>query len=255
MKRLMGNRRLWQELLAIVGFVVLLPACPSLSTLQTPSTVPEGEVRFALGLEAVGASGEDVGGSSTSFVAPQFEFAVRYGVTDNIDLGGKIFAIGGELGMKYQFLEGSFDGAVAPSLSFISFSSSTTAVDGTTADESVSILYMHLPFLFGANVSDTITVGFGPKFMYVLAFGDVEVSGEGASATMQGLMGGLYLGLPIQVGDAFWIAPEINVYTQLAVEDVDAFSDLVWQGGLGLYFGGGGDSDDEDVDEDATAWH
>jgi len=207
----------------------VLTGCPSLSTLQTPATVPEGDFRFAIGLEAVGVVS---GGASGT--APQAEFAARYGVSDNIDIGAKVYGLGAELGLKWQFLRGGFDAAVAPAVSFISISS--TGASGESA--SISVFYFHLPLLFGANLSDSFTLAFGPKFLYGLFLGDVSTSSGDEFASGDVLMGGLYLGLPIRVGGAFWVAPEINVYTPFVAEGDAAFDSVWWQGGIGLYFGG-----------------
>lgn len=215
---------------ALAATAFLNVGCPSLSTLQTPRTVPEGEVRFAVGAETVGLAAE---GDAVTF--PQVEFGARYGVAENFDVGAKIYLLGAEIGMKWQFLRGGFDMAVAPAISFASFSAS----DGSGGSSTVSFLYLHLPFLMGANLSDRVTLSFGPKFMYALIFGDVTSStGDADFDAVSGLFGGLYLGLPIRLGSAFWIAPEINVYTNLVNDGGDSFTVAIWQGGLGFYFGG-----------------
>src|SRR5581483_8131185 len=76
-----------------------LAGCPSLSTMQTPRTVPQGQVRLGLGFEAVGIktpTKTDSSGNTTpgqTFTFPQFEFVARYGLTDNLDIGGKLYLI------------------------------------------------------------------------------------------------------------------------------------------------------------------
>ena len=178
-------------------------------------------------------SGRRVGGRhqrrSTSGAAPQIEFGIRHGLTDNLDIGGKIYVAGLELGVKYQYLTGSFDGAIAPAISGMYFG---------TSEGSGGFLYIHLPFLFDVDVSDTFSFAFGPKFLYAVVFGDVTEGEDDIDFSSDGLLGGLYLGFPFRLGDAFWLVPEINLYTGLATEG-DAFDVLLWQGGIGLLFGGG----------------
>src|SRR6185436_17269080 len=120
--------------LSLVGLGIaslVLAGCPSLSTLQTPRTVPQGQVRFGLGLEGVGIKTASRTSNGTNFPAtsvtlPQFEFSTRYGLTDNLDIGGKLYFFGAELGLKYQPVRGDLDLAIAPAASYISLSSSSS---------------------------------------------------------------------------------------------------------------------------------
>ena len=219
-----------------ISFVSLtLAGCPSLSTMQTPRTVPQGQVRFGLGFEAVGiktAAKTDTATNTTtpsqSVTFPQFELTLRYGVTDNLDIGGKLYLIGAEAGFKYQFLRGPLDVAIAPAASYISFGSSSGDSSG-----SISATYLHLPVLFGFNLNDNVTISFGPKLLYTIAsITASDSTNDRSSAATSGLWVGGYLSLPLKVGHAFWIAPEINVYRPLK-EDV-----FLYQGGLALLFGG-----------------
>ncbi len=218
------------------GIVSLtLAGCPSLSTMQTPRTVPQGQVRLGLGFEALGiktashtdSTGQTVPGESLTL--PQFEFAARYGLTDNMDIGGKLYFFGAELGLKYQFLRGPLDVAIAPAASYISIGSSSNGSSG-----SISATYLHLPVLFGFNLNENVVLSFGPKFLYTIASVTTSdsSSNDRSSAATSGLWLGGYVSLPLKVGHAFWIAPEINVYRPLK-EDV-----LLYQGGLALLFGG-----------------
>lgn len=211
----------------LVVAVVLATGCPSLSTLQTPSTVPKGKLRGAVGAEAVGIKS---GGASITL--PQLELGLRYGVTDNLDLGAKLYGFGGELGLKYQFLRGEIDGAVAPAVSYMSISASASG-NGNTATSSLSILYLHLPILFGYNVSENVTLGFGPKALLVRSSAEAKGNDAKASATNSGFLGGAYVGIPLKLGDAFWIAPELNIYKAFS-----GVGGVLWQGGIGFYFGG-----------------
>jgi hypothetical protein len=220
--------------LVVVTFALfVLAGCPSLSTMQTPSTVPKGDVRFGVGFEGIGY--KDASGSVT---LPQTEFSARYGVTDDIDVGAKLYFLGAELGAKYQFLHGDFEASVAPAVAYISVSSDTSDSSGNSATTKVSVAYIHLPLLLGYKVSDTIELSFGPKALDTIASGSSSASSgsssDASSATASGFMAGGYFSIPIRLGKAFWVAPEINVYKPFA----DNTSGVLWQGGLVLLFGG-----------------
>jgi hypothetical protein len=204
--------------------LLLLAGCPSLSTLQTVSTVPKGKTRFAVGAEVIGYKEK-----SGSVTAPQTEFGVRYGVTDDIDVGAKIYFLGAEFGGKYQFLRGALDASVAPAVSYISITS------GSGSDESkVSVAYIHLPILLGYNVSDSLTLGFGPKVLYTIATGSATSGTDTSSATASGFMAGGFVQIALKVGGAFWLAPELNIYKPFA----EGAEGVLFQGGLGMFFGG-----------------
>ena len=157
---------------------------------------------------------------------------MRYGLTDNLDIGGKLYLIGAEAGLKYQFLRGSLDLALAPAISYLSLSNSTSDGSGNNASSSVSVTYLHLPLLMGFNINDSVMLSFGPKLLYTILSGTVSSNSDTASASVSGLWVGGYVSIPAKVGNAFWIAPEINVYRPLR-EDV-----FLYQGGLALLFGG-----------------
>jgi hypothetical protein len=98
------------------------------------------------------------------------------------------------------------------------------------------VAYLHAPLLFGYNASDRVTIGFGPKFLYAIAWGSGTDTTSGAkeSATSTGAMLGGFINLPLRLGNAFWIAPEVNVYKPIG----EGRGGLLWQGGLAFLFGG-----------------
>jgi hypothetical protein len=210
-----------------------LAGCASFSTMQTPSTVPKGEVRLGFSAEQVRFSTGDVG-----VTLPQIEVGVRYGLTDDVDVGGKVYLAGAEAGLKFQFLRGPLDVAIAPAVSYMSMGStnSTTNSDGVTTSSSagVSLIGLHAPLLIGVNLTDKVTIGFGPKFLYLIGSATARAGGEENSGT-EGLafMGG-FVNLPIRIGKAVWLAPEINAYKPMG----ESVAGLIWQGGVAFLFGG-----------------
>ncbi len=221
------------------AFVALVPlallvmtGCPSLSTMQTPATVPKGEVRLGMGLESVGFSEKDSNGTVKTDTVPQFEFNARYGLTDNIDVGAKLYLLGLEVGGKYQFAKGDFEAAIAPAVSYISVTDSENTNNGNSS--TFRVAYLHLPLLLGYKLTDSLELAFGPKVLYVIASGTVSDSSSQTSATSSGLMAGGFASIQLRLGKAFWLAPEINVYKPFA----EGASGVIWQGGLALLFGG-----------------
>jgi len=211
---------------------LVMTGCPSLSTMQTPATVPKGEVRLGMGLESVGFSEKDANGNVKTDTVPQFEFNARYGLTDNVDVGAKLYLLGLEVGGKYQFAKGDFEAAIAPAVSYISVTVSDSGSNGN--GDTLRVAYLHLPLLLGYKLTDSLELAFGPKALYVIASGTVSDSTNQSSATSSGLMAGGFASIQLRLGKAFWLAPEINVYKPFA----EGASGVIWQGGLALLFGG-----------------
>src|SRR5882724_2575175 len=229
-RRVCARFRLIFAAVVPLAFLVMT-GCPSLSTMQTPATVPKGEVRLGVGLESVGFSEKETNGDVKTVALPQFEFNARYGLTDNIDVGAKLYLLGLEVGAKYQFAKGDFEAAIAPAVSYIS----VTVSNSSGNDDTLRVAYLHLPLLLGYKLTDSFELAFGPKLLYVIATGTSSDSTSQSSATSSGFMAGGFASIQLRLGKAFWIAPEINVYKPFA----DGSSGVIWQGGLTFLFGGG----------------
>ena len=211
-------------LLLVLAVALACGGCPSFSTLQTPRTVPEGELRFAALAGGAGALSDEEGPGPRS---AQFELSVRYGLSDRIDVGVKLYSLGIEAGVKWLMLRGPIDIAIAPAISYASFDDQM----GT----SFNAFYAHLPLMFGWNISDRVTLSFGPKLMFGYQFRSGAVVRDDL-LLIDGMLAGIYVSVPIRIGPAFWIAPEVNAYTNVtngAVGDI-----TIYQGGLAFMFGG-----------------
>ena len=211
-------------LFPVLAVALACTGCPSFSTLQTPRTVPEGEIRFAGLAGGAGALSDERGPGPR---AAQFELSARYGLSERVDVGVKLYALGIEAGVKWLILRGPLDIAIAPAVSYASFDDQM----GT----SFNAFYAHLPLLFGWNISDRVTLSFGPKLLvgYQFRSGDVVRSDL---LLIEGLLVGMYVSVPIRIGRAFWIAPELNAYANVTNGDVGKVT--IYEGGLAFMFGG-----------------
>jgi len=199
-----------------------MTGCPSLSTMQTPATVPEGKLRLGVELEATSFTESNSGGGSSTKHPPQFEFNARYGLTDTVDAGVKVYPFGLEVGGKYQFAKGTFEAAVAPAASFFFFD--------LGGSDNLTITYLHLPLLLGYKLTDSLELAFGPKALFAIGG-----SSNGQSSDVStGFLAGGFASIQLRVGDAFWLAPEINVYRPFSAGS----SGVIWEGGLALLIGG-----------------
>lgn len=228
-------RREW--LLLVLAVALACGGCPSFSTLQTPRTVPEGELRFAALAGGAGAPSDEDGPGPRS---AQFELSARYGVSSSVDVGVKLYALGIEAGVKWLMLRGPVDIAIAPAISYASFDD--------TMGTSFNAFYAHLPLMFGWNISNRVTLSFGPKLMFGYQFRSGDAVREDP-LLIDGMLVGLYVSVPIRIGPAFWIAPEVNAYTNVTNGVVGDIT--IYQGGLAFMFGGAeervADQDDDEL--------
>lgn len=217
----MMNRIYWR-LFVLVFLSLGFMSCASVSTMQTPGVVPEGEFRWALSTSGAGGSG-DVKAS----VDPNIEAALRYGVAENVDIGLKINFLGAQLGAKYQFLKGDFDLALGFEMGY-----QWVRTSGNT-DPSSHILSFQLPLLMEYHFNPYVGLAFGPKVLgiYVAKTDDREdIWGN------SGLYLGLMLGLPLRLTKGIWFMPEINVYAPAYDEDKNSFNNVLWQASVSVFF-------------------
>jgi hypothetical protein len=231
-----------QKLLAVIPAVILLAGCPSFTTMGTARTTPLGKTQLYVATGGVQLRDwrlQDSAGSTGTLESvglPQFEIGVRHGVSDTVEVGGKIWFLGAELDSKFQLLrspgEGSgIDVALAPALSLYPF----TAEDSSGADVQAIFAWAHLPLLVGVNIGGGSQLVIGPRLS------DMIVSAGGETTNV--FWAGGSLGLALKMGPTFRILPEVSIaYPVAASHGAQATTDLrfegvIVQGMLGLLFG------------------
>ena len=224
-------KKLNSTVFCFFGLLIALFAtsCASVSTMQTPGVVPEGEVRWAISSSGAGGNG-DVSASAE----PNFEASVRYGAAENFDLGLKINFLGAQAGLKYQFLSGDFDLALGLEAGY-----QWVRTSGTETPSS-HVISVQVPLLMEYHFNPYVGLAFGPKFLGLINF-DVEddqprtdIWGEDRT----GLYVGFMMGLPLRLTDGVWFMPEINVYSNAYDKSKDSFTNALWQASVSVFFGG-----------------
>ena len=208
---------------------MLFSACASVSTMQTPAVVPEGEIRWAIASTGTGTDGENVASSAE----PNFEVAMRYGVAHNVDIGLKLDFLGAQIGAKYQILGGDFDLAIGLEAGYQWLKSMD--VGGEPDDPSTHLILLQLPVLMEYHFNPYVGLAFGPKFMGLIA----AKSDDRADLWKDsGFYGGLMIGLPLRLTTGVWFMPEFNIYTNFYDESDSYFDRVLWQAGVSVFFGG-----------------
>lgn len=219
--------------LAILG-AALLGGCASFSTMSTARTVPRDTTQMWVAPEIVGMT-FDTGSppERQSFSVPQFELGFRRGVTDDVELGAKLWLLGAALESKVQVVraesqDSGIDVAIAPSVGWLGFNSG----DG---GGNFNVLTGYLSIPIGFNVPGGSQLVVTPKAIYqrYMASGD----GGGSAGLM--FLGGS-LGYAWKLG-TMYVLPEISLMQPVinpSTSEVIRYDGFVFQGGLGFLFGG-----------------
>jgi hypothetical protein len=164
---------------------------------------------------------------------PQAELAVRYGVSERVDVGARLFLPGAEVDARFALLrapslKSGVDLTLAPSLAYV--------YPFTTSNR--GIVFPSLPLLVGINLGGSQLV-LGPRVGYGIVLeqtptyqGDPYTPGNFAD----NFVAGSSLGLAIPIGQVFRIVPEVSVLHRLGSPFGSTTTAL--HGGIGLVFGG-----------------
>ena len=210
---------------------LLLTGCASFSTMSTARTLPRDATQTWLAPEFVGLT-FDSGTSHEQVSVPQIELGVRRGITDDFELGGKVWLLGAAIESKLQLVrspspDAGIDVALAPSIGWLGFNSGDARFNVITG-------YLNLPI--GLNVGGGSQLVVTPKAIYQRYQASDSTGGGGADLVF---LGGS-LGFAMRLGNAY-VLPEISVMQPVVnpgSNDVIQYQGVVFQGGVGLLFGG-----------------
>ncbi len=212
--------------LALVSLLVFT-GCYSLSTYQNADTVREGKFAGGIGVGVTQLADSDpdttVDDIVNEFLADSqiVEFFLRYGLTENMDMGVKLSSLHLSLDWKWRVLDlGIFK----------------IATDfGGVYTNLFSILTGWALFgnvIFDISPVDSISIYFGPKYQYTsLGFGDQSFLDQHYY--------GVFIGFRFQLGVIAFM-PEVAFYKiALSAEDINASADdgFLFQPGVAIQFG------------------
>lgn len=203
----MTGARAWQAALGCA----LAVGCATHGGVTTAHPVGQGNVQVGIEPGAAMVSGVD-----RPAVAPTFNVAVRYGVSDRVDLGGRLGTTGYELLGKIQLNQ---PGADVP----ISVAPSGHVVAWGRNDHGFAYVQYQVPLLVGIPLGESQLV-VGPKVRHMIAVGGAGGHSSGGSV----LMTGGVVALSLKAGNTFRFHPEVAL-------DVPTIGT-----GLGEIGGGGG---------------
>jgi hypothetical protein len=222
-----------------IGCLFTLTGCPNPNIYGSPRTTPAGKISHSIAAEVIGAHTNS--GGVTVPTTPTY--TLRVGATDNLDIGIRIANMT-TLGVdgKFNFLKSrSFDMAVDPGAQVFYYSmsaSSGTGTDTTSASTSVAGTYLHLPLLFGINLSESFTLMPTAGIMYGIVSGSSSSNSSSGNDSVKasantGIIGRFGLGMNIRVSQGFAMQPEFTIMKPFK----DSDSGFLYLGGFGFNFG------------------
>jgi len=214
---------------------LVLTGCASLNAAQTANTMGRGGLQ--LGLEPAVEGFSSSVGQGTS-IAPRVDLAVRYGITDTVDIGGKVGSSLFEFNAKFQFTDPkdkSLVVSLAPSVGGFVFGSSGDTVGAFT---------IKVPLLIGFGIGgEGNQLVLGPNIQNILV---EEGNSDGTSGVVDLFGLGISVGYVFKVGDGFRLMPEAGILVPIvgaasasngnSSTNVGS-SGFIWQFGLTFLFG------------------
>ncbi len=198
----------------VVPAVLLLAAgCyPTAGLLERVPTVPAGHLEWGITAGAEAMTAPDSSGKQVFHVYPDLEASVRQGLTDNLELGGRLWLVqaGGRIDLKWQAVRSpAFDLSVAPGVGLGVPTGFLSPAPGIVNGSSIDPVRLHLPVLLGIRLGDEELVVAPQLTTYV--FFSPRVVGSGP-ARLAYLAPQLTVGLDIDTGTHGHLLPEVDVF-------------------------------------------
>jgi len=229
---------------AALSAVFFFGGCATFGTMQTASTIGQGKTRIALEPSMWGAAG---GGQSA--LLPNFAVSMRYGVSDRVDIGGRIGVPAPGFELTSKFL------VTSPKSKTLAVSIAPSAggfvlAAGSGGSGTGGIVFVQVPVLIGIKLGTSELV-IAPKIHDLNIFGiatSSSASGSG-SGSFNLFSIGASVGFSFGLGKTFKIMPEVAFVkpvvasAQLAsgndqVSQVFDTNGALLQIGVALMFGG-----------------
>jgi hypothetical protein len=180
--------------------------CASIGAVQTADTLGKGNLQVAL--EPGAQISIATRGTPGSFGYPHPDVSLRYGLSDRIDLGGRIGYSMLELQGKFLLTQPGAPGLVA------SLAPTVGGLAVPAGGSNVGLLSFALPVLLGIKHLQGNELTFGVRLQGLLVA--AGSSGHG-SASVFGLGAGASVGYSLRLGERFGLIPEVAVLYPLTV--------------------------------------
>jgi hypothetical protein len=216
-----------------------LAACANPNLYAVPRTVEQNHLEFVVAPEVTGFGGSRPGESAGTFerLVPALPtVGVRYGLSDRVDIGGRLSNLLTTSGdIKWNPIRSpSFDLAIAPGVQFYSvFGIGNSDVEDRT-DDSRPVFIVHVPVLAGINLSRSFILVPTIGLSYAIAKAPpASASDIEQSQVIQGAFLRAGLGIDLRLIEHLAVHPEFTVMRGFT--EMDGY--MLYMGGVGFVFG------------------
>jgi len=188
---------------AALAFAAALSlGCPPTSLYRTAEPTPKGQWQLT---GAVGAGRIRDTEQDTRLPTGQVELGARRGLSDDFDLGARVFLPGLDVNATWRFFHrGPWSIAVAPQLAFVRTIASATTTNSLTAFSAATVPITH-------RVSRGWAFTLGPSL-------GAGIYWPETGGNARGLWLGALLSAEWRVGERVWLVPELDAYRVVAGE-------------------------------------
>lgn len=193
------NRGWFTQLALVMALGAGSMGCMAIGSVQTAQTLGKGNYEVSI---EPGVYGAAASGSVVPFAS--FNVGFRVGVSDRVDLGGRVGTTLGEFQTKFLLTDPeneNFALSLAPAIGGFGFG---TSLGG------VGVLNIPLPVLIGFKFGQH-ELTLGPRLQNMFIFGSAGAGSTEASASAYVLMAGTSVGFGAQLGERFRLLPEIAI--------------------------------------------
>lgn len=193
---------------AAVAYAAVGTGCIAMGSAQKADTLGKGHVQFGIEPGAIGGTvGNQFG------VLPDFNAAVRFGVTDTIDLGLRAGTTLLELQTKFLLTDPSNESlaiSLAPSINGIYL-----GIGGGGTSTGGGMVNVQIPALVGVKFGSGSELVVGPRINNMMLFGGASNGTSSSSSLIYQLTAGASLGVALQLTDFFALMPEVSFMVPL----------------------------------------
>jgi hypothetical protein len=211
--------------------------CANPNLYTVPRTVPKNELQVVVAPEVTGFGGSKPGASDFDRLVPALPtVGVRYGLSDNVDIGGRLSNILTTSGdIKWNPIRSpAFDLAIAPGAQIYQVQDvGDSDVDAAT-EASRTVFIANLPLLLGLSLSRSVVVVPTVGVSYALAKeAPASASDIEQSQVIRGAFLRAGLGIDLRLIENVALHPEFTVMR--GVTQMDGY--MLYMGGIGFVIG------------------
>lgn len=176
-------------------------ACAPLAARLTTEPAPVGRFQGSFGVDGLYFRDLEMDTRAPSLM---LDAGARYGLTEDLDVGLRLYTLGAEVGAKWRFVRAPVPMALSPAVSI-------AGTRDTGATTRALFLFAELPLVVGFELSPDAVLNVGPKLLYAM-------SRPVGGGTGHGLLAGGFVSVDLRPSGGWHLIPAASLYGTAAGE-------------------------------------